>query len=66
MKATVREYTVKKKVVVIELPVEEVESILRVDCITSVREQEILATLRDVLEADCAEELRKGTEDVPF
>jgi transcriptional antiterminator Rof (Rho-off) len=66
MKATVREYTVKKKVVVIELPVEEVESILRVDCITSVREQEILATLRDVLEADRAEELRKDTEDVPF
>lgn len=66
MKATVREYTVKKKVVVIELPVEEVESILRVDCITSVREQEILATLRDALEADCAEELRKDTEDVPF
>lgn len=66
MKATVREYTVKQKVVVIELPVEEVESILRVDCITSVREQEILATLRDVLEADRAEELRKDTEDVPF
>lgn len=66
MKATVREYTVKKKVVVIELPVEEVESILRVDCITSVREQEILATLRDALEADRAEELRKDTEDVPF
>lgn len=66
MKATVREYTVKKKVVVIELPVEEVESILRVDCITSVREQEILATLRDVLEADRAEELQKDTEDVPF
>jgi len=66
MKATVREYTVKKKVVVIELPVEEVESILRVDCITSVREQEILATLRDALEADRAEELQKDTEDVPF
>lgn len=65
MKATVREYTVKKKVVVVELPIEEVESILRVDCITSVREQEILTTLRDALEADRASDAKED-EDVPF
>ena len=65
MKATVREYTVKKKVVVVEVPIEDVQSILHTNYITSVREQEILTTLRDALEADRASDAKED-EDVPF
>lgn len=70
MKATVREYTVKKKVVVVEFTEEEAVEIAGGDTRSvklaySVR-VDLANTIADALDADRAEEQRKEREDVPF
>lgn len=65
MKATVREYTVKKKVVVVEFDEEEADRVISVGC-GAVFENVLKRTLFEALEADRAEEQRKEDEDVPF
>lgn len=66
MKATVREYTVKKKVVVVEIPVEDAEKLLDGPAALNEGRVDLANTIADALEADRAEEQRKGSEDVPF
>jgi hypothetical protein len=66
MKATVREYTVKKKVVVVEIDETEAKDILDFEGLSVRREEELLKMLHDALDADRAEEQRKESEDVPF
>lgn len=67
MKATVREYTVKKKVVVVEIDEKEAAHIIisgehdLYEAVADLRE-----ALEGALEADRAEERRKESEDVPF
>lgn len=71
MKATVREYTVKKKVVVVEIDEEEAKKIAHdgIDAggYSIYRCGDLLiGAVSGALEADRAEEQRKDTEDVPF
>ena len=66
MKATVCEYTVKKKVVVVEIPVEDAEKLLDGPWVLNEGRVDLANTIADALEADRAEEQRKEGEDVPF
>ena len=66
MKATVREYTVKKKVVVVEIPVEDAEKLLDGPWALNEGRVDLANTIADALEADRAEEQRKESGDVPF
>ena len=65
MKATVREYTVKKKVVVVEFDEEEVTRFVEYGS-NYIFEDVLKRAFTDALEADRAEEQRKESEDVPF
>lgn len=65
MKATVREYTEKRKVVVVEFDVEEVTRYITFGS-NYIFEDVLKRALVDALEADRAEEQRKEDEDVPF
>ena len=64
MKATVREYTAKKKVVVVEFTEEEASTIA-LHGATRYGTM-ITVAVRDAFEADRAEEQRREDEDVPF
>jgi hypothetical protein len=71
MKATVREYTVKKKVVVNEIDEDEAKKIAVLNPYeggypVSKCGWLLISAVDAALEADRAEELRKDTEDVPF
>ena len=66
MKATVCEYTVKKKVVVVEIPVEDAEKLLDGPWVLNEGRVDLANTIADALEADRAEEQRKESDDVPF
>jgi len=66
MKATVCEYTVKKKVVVVEIPVEDAEKLLDGPWVLNEGRVDLANTIADALDADRAEERRKESEDVPF
>lgn len=64
MKATVREYTVKKKVVTLELSIEEAEDIARYGS-SAPAGPSAVAAIRLALEADRASDAKED-EDVPF
>lgn len=71
MKATVREYTVRKKVVVVEIDEEEARKVAFLDesddgYTTQKCGSLLIAAVHAAVEADRAEEQRKETEDVPF
>lgn len=66
MKATVREYTVKKKVVVVEIPIEAAEKLLDGPTALNEGRGDLAVAIERALEADRAEEQRKEDEDVPF
>lgn len=65
MKATVREYTVKKRVVVIELTEEEASQIANDEIATFLVAARVRAAIRDALEADRASNAQED-EDVPY
>ena len=64
MKAAVREYT--KKVVVVEIDVEEAKRLLNGVTLLNDGRVELANVIAEALEADRAEERRKEEEDVPF
>lgn len=64
MKATVREYREVRKIVTLELGMDEVERILKYGCGTLFTEV-LQRTLEDALGADRASDAQ-GEEDVPF
>lgn len=64
MKATVREYTVKKKVVVVELDMDEVERVIKYG-IGGIFSDVMTRALESALEADRASDAKED-EDVPF
>ena len=66
MKATVCEYTVKKKVVVVEFDEEEALSVINKDRTLYETTNDLREALEAALEADRAEEQRKESGDVPF
>ncbi len=66
MRATVREYTVKKKVVVVEFDEAEVGYIISGTHDVYQVAADLREALEAALEADRAEEQRKESEDVPF
>ena len=66
MKATVCEYTVKKKVVVVEFTEEEAVEIAGGDTRSVKLAYSVRHAVQAALEADRAEEQRKESEDVPF
>lgn len=66
MKATVCEYTVKKKVVVVEVSIEEAGHIISGEHDMYEAVADLREALEAALDADRAEEQRKDTEDVPF
>ena len=67
MRATVREYTEKRKVVVVEFDVEDAEKLLDGPAALNGDGRASLAyALAAALEADRAEEQRREDEDVPF
>ena len=66
MKATVREYTVKKKVVVVEIDVEDAEKLLDGPAALNEGRNSLAHAIASALEADRAEEQRKESGDVPF
>lgn len=61
IKATVREYTVKKKVVVVEIPLEVAEKLLNPSVF-----QIHLGLVAQAIEAALADKAREDSEDVPF
>ena len=66
MKATVCEYTVKKKVVVVEIDEKEAGHIISGEHDMYEAVADLREALEAALEADRAEEQRKESEDVPF
>ena len=66
MRATVREYTVKKKVVVVEFTEEEALRVISEDRTLYEAVKNLREAIAATLEADHAEEQRKESEDVPF
>ena len=66
MKATVREYTVRKKVVVVEVSIEEAGHIISGGHDLYEAAADLREAMEAALEADRAEERRKESEDVPF
>lgn len=66
MKATVHEYTVKRKVVVVEIDVEAAEKLLDGPASLNEGKIELARAIESALLADRAEEQRMESEDVPF
>lgn len=66
MEATVREYTVKKKVLMLEIPYSEAEVIASNGSLTKEVSTSIVELIRDTLENERLIEFANNSEDVPF